>query len=226
MFDQKINHRLYYRYSYTSSLLALASLLLVFPSTLPRVMAQGPHAKTVLVKIDRQLSTDPLIITHVFIGDDEIKPNSSSLETEQWLNDLRITVHNKSLKAITAVTVDISFPESGDGTTNSPIVAADIKVGNIQSSVSSPEASSRAPLLIAPGEGAIINVTPDPASYTSLLASSRLGSIDPSVCFVRLQTITFEDGTRYFGGAYQRRDRAESSHFSMIPSSGYLPPNQ
>jgi hypothetical protein len=128
------------------------------------------------VDIERQTRMDPLTITKVMVGDQQIQPGQSSgaredkpgttfQADEDWLKNMSIVLKNRTDKVIAHVEIQLFFPDTGDGSASRPVTAYTIALGQVPdiNSFTShgqkiPPDSSKQPLLLAPGQTLVIRV--------------------------------------------------------------------
>jgi len=180
------------------------------------VAAAGPRQSVEdrMVDIDRQTRMDPLTITKITVGDQQIQPGQSSgaredkpgtpfQADEDWLKNMSIVLKNRTDKVIVRVEIQLFFPDTGDGSASRPVTAYTITLGQIPeiSSFTSrgqkiPPDPSIQPLFLAPGQTLVIRV----ADYIDTIQSLIEGKIPFSqvtrIAIDRLQ-ILFADGLRW-----------------------------
>jgi hypothetical protein len=108
---------------------------------LPVAAASAKSLEMRLVDVDAVVTRfDPVIITKVTVGGQEIQPGRSSGPREDapgtpfqadqdWLKNMSIFIKNRTDKVIVCAEVELVFPDSGDGTEARPVTAYTISVG-------------------------------------------------------------------------------------------------
>jgi len=200
----------------TAMLTALACLVLSGSLGRGIVSAANP-AKSVgtkMVYIDAQYRVDPVTITKVIVGDQEIQPGLSTgprevrpgapfQADEDWLKTMSIFLRNRSDKVIVRAEVQFFFPDTGDGSPSQSVTAYTATLGqrpDIDSFGShgqklAPE-PNRPALLVAPGKALIFRVGDYLDEMQSLVEQKLSFSQVTRIAIRRLQ-VYFADGMRW-----------------------------
>lgn len=89
--------------------------------------AKGPK---VTVEIRPNVFDAPVNIVKVNIGKRTVVPGVPiSVKGNEWIGKLSVTVRNDSNKVLVYTSVGVTFPDTGSGTRNSPVLANDLKAG-------------------------------------------------------------------------------------------------
>lgn len=153
----------------------LASALLGERAANP--VAAGPVFGTRVVYIDAQYPVDPVTITNVAVGDEEIRPGVSTgprevrpgtpfQVDEDWLKNMSISLKNRTDKVIVRAEIQLWFPDTGDGSPAQPVTTYTIAVGRRPEIDSHwgggrkfPPEPHKQPILLAPGQTLVIRVS-------------------------------------------------------------------
>jgi hypothetical protein len=207
---------------------------------------------TKVVHIDAQYPVDPVTITKVIVGDQEIQPGVSTgprevqfgtpfQADEDWLKNMSISLKNRTDKIIVRAEVQLWFPDTGDGTTR-PVTAYVITLGQLPEIDSftshgqkRPPEPSKPALLVAPGQTFVIHVADYLDAIQSLVEAKLSFSQVTRVSIQRLR-FYFVDGMSWddlhgFGvpdpnhpGQFTYMDR--SKFFPGDPRHDWPPPTQ
>jgi hypothetical protein len=216
------------------------------------VAAATGRPGTKMVHIDAQYPVDPVTITKVIVGDQEIQPGVSTgvrevqpgnpfQADEDWLKNMSITLKNRTDKVIVRAEVQLWFPDTGDGSPSQPATAYTITLGQrpIDSYRSNgqkyaPE-PNKSPILIAPGKTLVVHVADYLDAIQSLVEAKLSFSQVTRISIQRLQ-FYFADGMRWddlhgFGvpdpnhpGQFTYMDR--NTFFPGDPRNDWPPPTQ
>ncbi|MGH9453839.1 MAG: hypothetical protein ACRD2O_07710 [Terriglobia bacterium] len=213
----------------------------------------GKSLGTKMVYIDAQYRVDPVTITKVTVGDQEIqpglatgpredKPGTPFQSGEDWLKTMYISLLNRTNKVIVRAELQLWFPDTGNGSPSQPATAYTMTFGlrpEIDSYASHgqkllPELGKQ-PILLAPGQTLVIHV----ADYVDAIQSR----VEEELPFSQITRVTiqrlrvyFVDGMRWtdldgFGvpdpdhpGQFMRRDG--NTFFPGDPRQYWPPPTQ
>ena len=98
------------------------------------------------IEVERQSRTDAVVVTKVVLGSAEVEsglyvssgrvqPVTPVEASDDWLRNVTIHVYNQTDKTIAFGQVTLAFPETGDGSYQSPLRVYNITLGRIPSSV-------------------------------------------------------------------------------------------
>lgn len=137
---------------------------------------QSEETRTVDI-VNPQNRMDGVIITKITVGNQQIQPGVSSgaredkigqmfLADDNWLKNMSITLMNRTDKIIVRASIELYFPDTGDGSPSRPVTSFPITLGQlpeIDSFTSKGEKrrpeTSRKPLFWTPGQTLVIRLT-------------------------------------------------------------------
>ncbi|MFZ0963627.1 MAG: hypothetical protein WAO35_22415 [Terriglobia bacterium] len=217
----------------------------------PVVRAQSnpaPGIKTVVVNKTRQL--DPIEVTQVLEGGNEIVPgdpspadsdwmNSPALPVisthefraaykfpagEDWLKDLEVVLRNRTSKNIVQVVLNVTFPETR---AEGPIAWPAIRFGQLPANVAFFGSGDPIPpgpepsLLFPPGTIEGFNLTrPDSQLRATVERSQPFSTV--TLCYIHF-AVVFDDGMNWTeAGGYAAPDPANPGRF-LLPDRSYFP---
>jgi hypothetical protein len=217
------------------------------------VAASTGAVGTKRVYIDAQYRVDPVTITNVIVGDQEIQPGVSTgprevqpgtpfQSDEDWLKKMSISLKNRTDKVIVRAEVELYFPDTGDGSSSQPVEGYNVSLGRrpeIDSYSSHgqklPEEPNKPALLVAPGQTFVIHI----ADYIDAIQSR----VEETLPFAQVTRVAirrigffFADGMRWndlygFGvpdpnhpGQFTYMDR--NRFFPGDPRNNWPPPTQ
>jgi hypothetical protein len=213
----------------------------------------GKSLGTKMVYIDAQYRVDPVTITAVTVGDQQIQPGLSTgarevqpgtpfQADEDWLKTMSISLKNRTDKVIVRAEIQLWFPDTGDGSPSQPVTTYTITLGQRPDIVSYTNRGQKLPpepgkqaLLHTPGQTLVIHV----ADYIDAIQSR----VEEKIPFAQVTRFAiqrlqfyFVDGTRWndlngFGvpdpehpGQFKNMDR--NRYFPGDPSRDWPPPTQ
>lgn len=213
----------------------------------------GKSLGTKMVYIDAQYRVDPVTITKVTVGDQQIQPGLSTgarevqpgtpfQADEDWLKSMSISLKNRTDKVIVRAEIELWFPDTGDGGPSQPVTTYGITLGQrpeIDSYTSRgqklpPEPGKQA-LLHTPGQTLVVHVADFVDAIQSRVEERIPFSQVTRLAIQRVQ-FYFVDGTRWtdqygFGtpdpnhpGQFKNMDR--NRYFPGDPSQDWPPPTQ
>lgn len=166
---------------------------------------------TKMVYIDAQYRVDPVTITKVTVGDQQIQPGVSTgarevrpgtpfRADEDWLKNMSVSLKNRTNKVIVRAELQLWFPDTGDGSPSQPVTVHIISVGRrpeIDSFAShgqklQPE-PGKTPLLVAPGQTVVIHFVDDLDAMQSRVEETLSFAQVTRVAIQRLR-VYFVDG--------------------------------
>jgi hypothetical protein len=172
-----------------------------------RVAAATGALGTKMVYIDAQYSVDPVTITKVLVGDQQIQPGVSTgprevqpgtpfQADEDWLKNMSISLKNRTDKVIVRAEVQLWFPDTGDGS-SAPVTVYTITLGqrpDIDSFASHgqklPPEPGKPPLLIAPGQTVVVHF----ADYLDAMQSR----VEEKLSFTQVTRVAIQRLKFYF----------------------------
>lgn len=208
---------------------------------------------TKMVYIDAQYRVDPVTITKLTVGDQQIQPGVSTgarevqpgtpfQADEDWLKKMSISLKNRTDKVIVRAEVELYFPDTGDGSSSQPVTGYNMSLGQ-RPEIDSysrhgqklPQEPSKPALLVAPGQTFVIHV----ADYLDAIQSR----VEETLPFAQVTRVAirrigffFADGMRWndlygFGvpdpnhpGQFTYMDR--NRFFPGDPHNNWPPPTQ
>lgn len=199
----------------------IATLLFVHPAavvgqgTLPSGQAGSLTAQNRwrMVQTERWSKDDPVFITSIDAGGNAVSPGIPFSAADNWFDDLRVTVTNRSTHTIVAGRLRLGFPE------------AMVQLGNQQNSTvgiqilaGSPPLAARTDVAgrvmevplskrisIAPGQSYTFALKDDLESLRQKFARTHAQS-SLTRCVLALQTFYFSDGSSWTPGQQMRND--------------------
>jgi hypothetical protein len=236
---------------------ALAVLACLVLSELGRPIAPVAAATgalgTKMVYIDAQYPVDPVTITKVIVGDQDIQPGLSTgarevqpgtpfQADEDWLKNMSISLKNRTDKVIVRAEVQLWFPDTGDGSTSQPVTVYTMTLGQRPESDSFashgqklPPEPGKPPLLIAPGKTVVVRVA-DYLDAIQSLVEAKLSFTQVTRLAIQRLKFYFADGMSWdelhgFGvpdpnhpGQFTYMDR--NRFFPGDPRNDWPPPTQ
>jgi len=204
------------------------------------------------VYIDRQTSMDPVSIEKITIGDDVIhlgvmdpvgrvhEPGMQFQANTDWLKEMSIVLKNRTNKVVVSATIELWFPDTGDGSRAHPVDNFPIGIGqrpDIDLNVGRggtklrPD-SDKQPISLDPGKTLIIQVADYFDGIQELLLESPggLGKNQPlsrlARVVVRQIEFCFVDGMRWNDlEGYSVPDFNRPGHFTKKDRGHYFPGN-
>lgn len=151
----------------------------------------------------------PVAVTQVAIGGRAIRPGQPIAVSGKWLGTTVVTLRNVSPKSIVQVGMDLTFPESGNGSPNNPFEAAWSSLGLVPNVVYTDRngqfhappsfGAQPAPIRIAPGAYFHLPFSKDGDTVQATLAKKGVPITKASLAFT---TIYFADDSRWSAGVY------------------------
>jgi hypothetical protein len=141
------------------------------------------------------------------VGQQEILPGSPTLLPGKWLGRIRILVQNTSPKEIVAGTVTITFPETGTGGPDQPVLSSGINLGRVPTLAFRHKDGSLGPIpdvfkskpeiKVAPG--GVMEFEMDPARGSA--EQDQIYRVSGKISTVNIQTNSFyfADGSKWTG---------------------------
>jgi hypothetical protein len=236
--------------------LACSLVLSGFPGPRIAPVATANPAKsqgTKMVYIDAQYRVDPVTITAVTVGDQQIQPGLSTgarevrpgtpfQADEDWLKNLSISLKNRTDKVIVRAELQLWFPDTGDGSPSQPATTYIITLGqrpDIDSYTSRgqklPSEPGKQALLHAPGQTLVVHVADFVDAIQSRVEEKIPFSQVTRLAIQRIQ-FYFVDGLRWTDlngfetpdpnhpGQFTNMDR--NRYFPGDPSQDWPPPTQ
>jgi hypothetical protein len=169
---------------------------------------------TKMVYIDAQYRVDPVTITKVIVGGQQIepgvsvgpredKPGTPFQADEDWLKNMSIFLKNRTDKAIVRAEVQLFFPDTGDGSGARSVTAYTMTLGQLPEidaftshGQKLPPEPDKHPILFAPGQTLVVQVADYIDPIQSFVEQKLSFSQVTRVAIRRLQ-FYFEDGTRW-----------------------------
>jgi hypothetical protein len=193
------------------ALLAVASFFLAWQIDCERASGQSNSGESqITFHLSAPRSSDPVKVTHVFLGDKEIPLDTPVMAAGMWLRNLRIVVQNISPKPVVEGGVSISFPETGDGSASRPISGLQVHLGRYpKTAFIQKDGSDKAIVgMLQPSE---VNIParaemtfspmlPDNADLVLSEARSKFSNI--SKVNLRLDTFYFGDGSKWVSSIF------------------------
>jgi hypothetical protein len=202
----------------TAMLASLASLVLSgwLGWRIAPVAAANPGKSqgTKFVYIDAQYRVDPVTITKVTVGDQQIQPGLSTgaredkpgapfQADEDWLKNMSIVLMNRTDKVIARAEIQLFFPDTGDGSPFRPVTMYTITIGRRPDAASFtshgqklPPEPDKQPLLWLPGQTLVVRVGDYVDEMRSIVEEKLLFTQVTRVAIRRLQ-FYFVDGMRW-----------------------------
>jgi hypothetical protein len=116
---------------------SILGLLLVGSIPTAKALAQAPDRSIdverpteVTVHVAFAGITPPAQVVAIMLGDKEVPPDTPIPVSGKWLRRVGIVVKNVSSKTMVMGLIDLSYPETGNGSPSSPILAANLGLGN------------------------------------------------------------------------------------------------
>lgn len=195
-------------------------------SAVPAQVVQQPGSKT--VRLQHRRPDDPVRIVQVFDGSQDVTPRGLDKATGQvfrsatgkpfqagddWLKNLSFVVKNLSGKEITAADFELSFPQTGNGTPDSPIYIYTIMLGREPENALYNWRTGRkrtrpatTPLTLLPGGQARISLAPYYDSEIEAPIDAKQPMSTVTTCVIAPSMIYFTDGTRWNGSFFEKAD--------------------
>ena len=170
----------------------------ILSSLAAAAFAQAPasSADQAAVELRTHQDTEPLVITSIKVDGREVGTDLFPLPPgEPWLKTLSITVSNRTSKKIDGADLQMSFPETGTGSRENPVIGYQFQWGSTPASrINAPILGKPTPisLEIAPNAEAEIDLGEHYSEYATLL-SSRMGSTAPHRVSLSVTLIDFAD---------------------------------
>lgn len=207
----------------------VSGLLLLLPLVmLSTDMAAGQKDTNTVINVETFRPQMPVLISELRIGDSKVISGAGLNGPADWLQQIHIVVVNKTIKPITAMSVYLTFPQTGTGASPaSPRMAYEMRLGNLSAAeLVDPNGRQlheplRPPLDIPPGGSMDINVGSAYPDYSSMLGLLLHGRT-PRICNIRIMTVSFSDGTRWGGNSFVQVDPEHPGHYVQIPADGFF----
>jgi hypothetical protein len=196
-------------------------VLWMYNSSKSIVWAQNDQALVPrLIILDRRSPTDPFEVVKFEEGEALVLPDVPFNADDDWLKKLSVTVKNTSQKDVTRVSVNLLFPDTGDGTFAHPYSGYQLDLGYRSQhdlSTSSGEKISQLPgpaLLLEHGQELTVSLAShyddikvqiEPRNPISMIRNCRV-----SFGFY------FADGTRWSASSYYEPDPLSMSRYLPI----------
>ncbi len=178
------------------------------------------------VKLERLFANDPVKITKLVSGADEIKPGEPFDADNDWLNSLSIVIKNVSGKKIVFASVQMYLPDTGTGDHGSPVIGGASSVGQRPEHAMYSYSTGRrlaqppgAPISIDPGaELTIPVISRDGGAYDAVKSEveSRQSLSSVRSCVVGVANLYFADGTKWAAEHYYRPDPNAKGKYMVI----------
>jgi hypothetical protein len=191
------------------------------------------------IEVERQSRTDAVVVTKVVLGSAEVEsglyvssgrvqPVTPVEASDDWLRNVTIHVYNQTDKTIAFGQVTLAFPETGDGSYQSPLRVYNITLGRIPSSVAFSGRTGKA-IAQNPSSGAISfaphqTLLIDVGAYIDRIAAQvdNMPIEKLTNCIVRRGTFYFDDGMKWDPSGYWTPDPAKPGTFNHM-GRGYFP---
>jgi hypothetical protein len=133
---------------------------------------------------------------------------------EDWLENLALTIKNKSDKQITYIGLSIRFPET---TINGPMMVYNLLNLGIHPKVSTRLVEQSTPLMLAPGNTTTFTLsTQKLKNIKSFLAFRKFQLAELNKADLSLDTLIFEDGIRWYAGDFYKPSSSTPSGYIRI----------
>jgi hypothetical protein len=206
-----------------------------------------------MVYIDAQYRMDPVTITSLTVGNQQVQPGMSTgprevrpgapfQADEDWLKNMSVSLLNRTNKMIVRAEMEFVFPDTGDGSSLRPVTAYTLAIGQrpeIDSFTSHgqrfPQEAGKHPLLFAPGQTLVVRVG-DYVDAMQPLVEQKIQFAQVATIAIRRVRFYFVDGMRWddlngYGvpdpshpGQFTSKDRGR--YFPGRPSENWPPPTQ
>jgi hypothetical protein len=165
---------------------------------------------------------EPVDIAAVKLNGKSVELNKSFFsDDESWLNSLKITIRNRSDKAILFAAITLQFPRPAGS--QGPIIIHDISFGNRALLTSLPNQSQASSELLP---GGTVDIQAPPGEFDAVREhsgdlgySTRIQAVD-----FRIGKVIFDDDTMWSLGTYFRRDPKDPSTW-VNEAASWLGPN-
>lgn len=143
---------------------------------------------------------------------------------DDWMKNLVFVVKNLSPKEITAIDMNLIFPQTGSGTVSSPVSGYTVMVGrkpahalfNSRTGLKhTPSGAELEPLNIQTGQEARIALAPFYDRIKALIEDNRPIST-VAICQIASTVFYFVDGTRWQGGMFEKPDPSKPGEYTPI----------
>jgi hypothetical protein len=171
----------------------------------------APQAK----KVDKHktLLKLPLEVTGSRVGEKSINLGEEFDSDSEWLKNLKVTVKNKSGKAVTWASITFRFP---DTRVSGPVALVDCFIGQ-----RSDQRTHNPPLKLEPGQE--IEFSPDLRVDVLKASIEKRGSLDElNHLDIEVMEVMFEDDTLYSGDNIWRRNPDSTSAQKWIKIGPYV----
>ena len=179
------------------------------------------------VQLERSFPKDPVKIVSIMEANVEVKPGVPFQDGDEWFKNLSVVIKNLTKKKIVSVTVQVNFPETGDGSQAHPTVGDQSSIGQ------TPEHGRysgrtgrrldepvRDPILVGPGEEVTVPVISrlgaDHFEGVKSMIQNRQSLSSVTTCVVGLTTVYFDDGTKWAWRVYYRPDTSIPGKYNII----------
>lgn len=133
---------------------------------------------------------------------------------EDWLENLKLTIKNKSDKLITYIGLSIQFPET---VVNGPtMVDTSLNLG-IHPKAPAEWANRSAPLALLPGDTSTFTLSAkELTSIKNFLASRKFQLAGLNKAVIRMETVILEGGTTWSGGNFFKPSKSAAGGYERI----------
>lgn len=182
-------------------------------------------AVTFTLNDNSRMSDWPVAIRQVTIGGKPVRFDRPVRVEGGWLGTVAITLVNVSPKTMVRAGIDITFPESGDGSAQRPYLGAQRVKGRVPKIVYRaadgyhlpPGWDHAAPLQLAPG--GVLHLSFDGGSSTTEAWLARTATIRAVVSW---DTFYFGDNSRWSAGEYALAPTPPSRAWTMVSREAFL----
>ena len=218
------------------------ALILLLGAAIRTEAQTNPNAGEKLVEITPEHRSDAVMITKITVGDvnvqcgviinpHEMQPVLPFQAGSDWLQNMTISVFNRTDKTIAAFYMEVVFQQTGDGRV-APRRAHPIWVGQLpkidafngrtgQPLRPHPE---RKPIAWQPGQTFAIHlgdyIEDVQANLADLMSLTSVNQV-----LIRISPVFFEDGMRWESGGFSIPDGDHPGKFQYLPDN-YFPGNQ
>ena len=164
--------------------------------------------------------TMPVVLGSVRVDGSRIVPGVQFHASPDWLEHLHVVVFNRTIKPIIAITIELSFPETGDGGYPSTgMWTYQVQVGNIPAyelvDPSGKKLKQTLHTAIDLLPGASIDVDLGKPEYSRMVSTLVRGRA-PRICHIRALIVTFSDGTMWGVDSFMRPDPMHPGRYRQL----------
>ena len=153
---------------------------------------------------------------------------------DNWLQKISLTLLNRTNKSIAYIQITLAFPETGDGSYQSPMRAAVLTLGQMPSGVAFngsgqplKSAGAAQPLNLAPGQALTVNTADYANQIGTAVSSLPMSGVTKVV--VRRTAVIFSDGMRWDEQGYAVMPSNNPGHWQRLdrtffPGTAVWPP--